>query len=163
MIDSDCEDECVITGVRTVEQELALKGHEIVMVHVYVSVPTSSSATPSFALNPYSSISYESDPDEDEDPPVSPYVPEAIDHSPDSPFALLWEGMSPILCFTAEMRADAILTFDGGSTSGIQIPFCFIFGEDVYYPRTVSYTRSICPWPLLVFTVESMGITRQLV
>ncbi|OAP11116.1 hypothetical protein AXX17_AT2G06250 [Arabidopsis thaliana] len=161
MIDSDCEDDCVITGVRTVEQELGLKGHEIVMVHVYVSVPTSSSATPSFALNPYSPISYESDPDEDEDPPVSPYVPEAIDHSPDSHFALLWEGMSPILCFAADMRADAILTFDGGSTSGIQIPFCFIFGEDVYYPRTVSYTRSICPWPLLVFTVESMGITRQ--
>ncbi|CAA0360076.1 unnamed protein product [Arabidopsis thaliana] len=161
MIDSDCEDDCVITGVRTVEQELALKGHEIVMVHVYVSVPTSSSATPSFALNPYSLISYESDPDEDEDPPVSPYVPEAIDHSPDSPFALLWEGMSPTLCFAADMRADAILTFDGGSTSGIQIPFCFIFGEDVYYPRTVSYTRSIRPWSLLVFTVESMGITRQ--
>ncbi|KAL9299135.1 hypothetical protein AtEden1_Chr2g0228911 [Arabidopsis thaliana] len=154
MIDSDCEDDCVITGVRTVEQQLAPKGHEIVMVHDYVTIVRM------IALNPYSAISYESDPDEDEDPPVSPYVPEAIDHSHDSPFALLWEGTSPILRFATDMRADAILTFDGGSTSGIQIPFCFIFGEDVYYLRTVSYTRSICQWPLLVFTVESMSITR---
>ncbi|KAG7530255.1 Retrotransposon gag domain [Arabidopsis suecica] len=113
MIDSDCEDDCVITGVRTVEQELAPKGHEIVMVHDYVTIVRM------IALNPYSAISYESDPDEDEDPPVSPYVPEAIDHSHDSPFALLWEGTSPIFRFAADMRADAILTFYGGSTSGI--------------------------------------------
>jgi len=90
MIDSDGEDDCVITGVRTVEQELAPEGNEIVMVHDYVSVSSSSSATPFFVLSPY-----ESDPEMDEDPPVSPYVLEAVDHSPDSSFALLWEGTSP--------------------------------------------------------------------
>jgi len=92
------------------------------MVHDYVSVSSSSSATPSFALSSYSPISYESD-------------PEVVDHFPDSPFALLWEGTSPILCFAVDMRADVIPTFDWGSTSGIQIPFCFICGEDGHYPQ----------------------------
>ncbi|KAG7635998.1 Zinc finger CCHC-type [Arabidopsis thaliana x Arabidopsis arenosa] len=160
MIDSDCEDDFVITGVRTVEQKLASEGHEIVMVHDYVSVSSKSSASPSFALSLYSPISYESDPKEDQDPPISPYVPEAVDHSPDSPFALLWEGTSPILCFKADMRADAIPTFDGGFTSGIKILFCFICGEDGHYPQDCQFYTQYIPWPLLVSTVESMSIMR---
>ena len=90
MINSDSQDDCVIMAVRTVEQKLALKEHEIVMVYDYVSDSSGSSTTPSFTLTSYSPISYESDPEEYEDSLISPYIPEAVLHSPDSPFALLW-------------------------------------------------------------------------
>ncbi|KAL9298654.1 hypothetical protein AtEden1_Chr2g0223541 [Arabidopsis thaliana] len=135
MIDSDSQDDCVTKAVRTVEQELTTEEHEIVMVYDYVSGSSGSSSTPSFTLTPYSPISYESDQEEYEDPPISPYISEAVVHSPDSTFALLWEGTSPILHFAADMRADAILTVGDGTTSGIQIPYCFIYGEDGRYPQ----------------------------
>lgn len=84
------QDDCVIMAVRTVEQKLALKEHEIVMVYDYVSDSSGSPTMPSFTLTSYSPISYESDPEEYEDSLISPYIPEAVLRSPDSPFALLW-------------------------------------------------------------------------
>ncbi|KAG7640324.1 hypothetical protein ISN44_As02g001810 [Arabidopsis suecica] len=90
MINSDSQDDYVIMAVRTVEQKLALKEHEIVMVYDYVSDSSGSPTTPSFTLTSYSPISYESDPEEYEDSLIFPYIPEVVLHSPDSPFALLW-------------------------------------------------------------------------
>jgi len=54
-------------------------------------------------------------------------------------------GHVPILRFAADMRADAIPTFDGGSTSGIQIPFCFVCGEDGHYPQECQFYTPYMP------------------
>ncbi|KAG7533287.1 Zinc finger CCHC-type superfamily [Arabidopsis thaliana x Arabidopsis arenosa] len=145
MTDMDSSDDCVLMAVRTVQHEMAPEEDEIVMVHDYVNVSSDSPATPSFTLSPLSPESVELDPEEFGDIPVSPYVPEFTALPLDPPFAAMWEGTSPILHFGADLMADAIPVVDDGATSGIVIPYCFIYRHSGHYPRECQFYSLFLP------------------
>ncbi|KAG7564400.1 Zinc finger CCHC-type [Arabidopsis suecica] len=145
MFDTDSSDDCVLMAVRTVQQEMAPEGHEIVMVHDYVSVSSDSPARPSVTLSPLSSMSDELDPKEFGDLPVSPYVLKFITHSSDTLFAAMWGGTSPILRLGANLMADAVSVGDKGITSGILILDCFICGQSGHYLRECQFYSPFLP------------------